>query len=82
MSILSGVGALRTTEDQKNLQNFLICVEMLPAAVGMLFAFPYHEYKGTGECDPHIYQIYITVCKAELLAQPLKHVQMGSNQNL
>ena len=47
VSILAGSGVLSTTEDQKNLANFLICAEMLPAAIGMLFAFPYHEYKGT-----------------------------------
>lgn len=49
VSILAGAGVLNSTEDQKNLANFLICLEMLPAAVGMLFAFPYHEYKGTGK---------------------------------
>lgn len=48
VSILKGADVLETTEDQKNLQNFLICVEMLPAAIGMLFAFPYHEYKAEG----------------------------------
>ena len=63
VSILSGVGALATTEDQKNLQNFLICVEMLPAAVGMLFAFPYHEYKGTGEQAPPV--VVNIACKLE-----------------
>ena len=46
MSILAGSGLLASSEDQKNLSNFLICMEMLPAAVGMLFAFPYVEYKG------------------------------------
>lgn len=39
---------LKTVTDGKNLQNFLICVEMLPAALGMLYAFPYTEYKGAG----------------------------------
>ena len=34
--------------DAKNLQNFLICIEMLVAAVLMLFAFPYSEYKISG----------------------------------
>jgi hypothetical protein len=47
VSILAGSGVLDSTEDQKNLANFLICAEMLPAAIGMLFAFPYLEYKGT-----------------------------------
>ena len=46
VSILAGSGVLSSTEDQKNLANFLICAEMLPAAIGMLFAFPYYEYKG------------------------------------
>ena len=36
-------------EDGKNLQNLLICLEMLPAVLGMLVAFPYTEYKGSGE---------------------------------
>ena len=36
-------------EDGKNLQNLLICLEMLPAALGMLVAFPYTEYKGSGK---------------------------------
>ena len=47
VSILAGSGLLAGAEDQKNLSNFLICMEMLPAAIGMLFAFPYLEYKGT-----------------------------------
>ena len=46
VSILAGSGLLAGTQDQKNLSNFLICTEMLPAAIGMLFAFPYIEYKG------------------------------------
>lgn len=46
VSILAGSGLLASSQDQKNLSNFLICMEMLPAAVGMLFAFPYLEYKG------------------------------------
>ena len=41
-------GSLQTVTDGKNLQNFLICLEMLPAALGMMFAFPYTEYKGQG----------------------------------
>ncbi|KAK9846283.1 hypothetical protein WJX81_000927 [Elliptochloris bilobata] len=48
IAILTVAGVLKTVEDGKNLQNFLICVEMLPAALGMLYAFPYTEYKGAG----------------------------------
>ena len=40
--------SLQTVTDGKNLQNLLICLEMLPAALGMMFAFPYTEYKGQG----------------------------------
>ena len=36
--------------DGKNLQNFLICLEMLLASFGMLIAFPYSEYKNAGDC--------------------------------
>ena len=40
---------IRTTEDGKNLQNFLIACEMLPASIFMLWAFPYTDYKTSGE---------------------------------
>lgn len=48
IAILQVAGSIQTVEDGKNLQNFLICLEMLPAALGMLWAFPYTEYMGTG----------------------------------
>lgn len=37
---------IKTTEEAAELQNFIICVEMLIAAVGHLYAFPYKEYAG------------------------------------
>lgn len=49
IAILQAAGSVATVEDGKNLQNMLICLEMLPAALGMLVAFPYTEYKGSGE---------------------------------
>ena len=48
ISILSGAGVIKTTEDSKNLQNFLIACEMLPASIFMLWAFPYTDYKTSG----------------------------------
>lgn len=48
ISILSGAGVIKSTEDGKNLQNFLITVEMLPASIFMLYAFPYTDYKASG----------------------------------
>ena len=48
IAILQAAGSLQTVADGKNLQNLLICLEMLPAALGMMFAFPYTEYKGQG----------------------------------
>jgi hypothetical protein len=48
IAILQVAGTIRTVEDGKNLQNLLICLEMLPAALGMLWAFPYTEYKSSG----------------------------------
>lgn len=48
ISILSGAGVIKTTDDSKNLQNFLIACEMLPASIFMLWAFPYTDYKASG----------------------------------
>jgi hypothetical protein len=39
---------LHAAEDGVNLQSWLLCVEMLPAAVFMLFAFPWSEYVVAG----------------------------------
>lgn len=49
ISILVGVGVIHSGKDGRNLQNFLICLEMLPASIFMFFAFPFEEYKVTGE---------------------------------
>lgn len=56
-------------EDGKNLQNFLICLEMLPAALGMLWAFPYTEYKGSGQrLDfSRMFSIFIGDVRAQFL---------------
>ncbi|XP_076899157.1 uncharacterized protein LOC143552944 [Bidens hawaiensis] len=39
-------GHIKNAEDAAEFQNFIICVEMLIAAVGHLYAFPYKEYAG------------------------------------
>lgn len=49
VSMLIGLGVIDTAGDGNRLQNFLICLEMFPGAIGMLFAFPWTEYKGEGE---------------------------------
>jgi len=43
-----GSGLVESAADGNNIQNFLICVEMLPAAVCMMFAFPWREYASAG----------------------------------
>ncbi|KAK9819743.1 hypothetical protein WJX72_001824 [[Myrmecia] bisecta] len=48
VAMLVGANVIHSADDGKNLQNFIICVEMLPASIFMIWAFPYSEYKGTG----------------------------------
>ena len=48
ISFLVGGGVIDSVRDGKNLQNFLICIEMLGASFGMVIAFPYTEYKSAG----------------------------------
>ncbi|KAL2906788.1 hypothetical protein RDABS01_005498 [Bienertia sinuspersici] len=37
---------MKKAEDAADFQNFIVCVEMLMAAIGHFFAFPYKEYAG------------------------------------
>ncbi|KAL9241703.1 hypothetical protein vseg_015781 [Gypsophila vaccaria] len=39
-------GFIQDAQDAANIQNFIVCIEMLMAAVGHFFAFPYKEYAG------------------------------------
>ncbi|RWW36455.1 hypothetical protein BHE74_00058527 [Ensete ventricosum] len=39
-------GFIKNSEAAADFQNFVLCVEMLAAAVGHLYAFPYKEYAG------------------------------------
>ena len=39
-------GFIKDTKEAAEFQSFIICVEMLIAAVGHLYAFPYKEYAG------------------------------------
>ncbi|GAA0187277.1 hypothetical protein Leryth_017275 [Lithospermum erythrorhizon] len=39
-------GYIKNAEDAAEFQNFIVCVEMLIAALGHLYAFPYQEYAG------------------------------------
>ncbi len=54
LAILVGTGAIASAEDAGNVQNLLICLEMLPASIAMFFAFPHSEYLegGAWACDP------------------------------
>ncbi|PIA40736.1 hypothetical protein AQUCO_02400066v1 [Aquilegia coerulea] len=39
-------GFIKNAEEAADFQNFIVCVEMLIAAVGHFYAFPYKEYAG------------------------------------
>ncbi|KAK9749761.1 hypothetical protein RND81_02G148300 [Saponaria officinalis] len=39
-------GFIQDAQDAANFQNFIVCIEMLMAAAGHFFAFPYKEYAG------------------------------------
>ncbi|KAI3788813.1 hypothetical protein L2E82_01591 [Cichorium intybus] len=43
---------IKNAEEAAQFQNFIICVEMLIAAVGHLYAFPYKEYAGANVGAP------------------------------
>lgn len=45
-------GFIKNAEEAAQFQNFIICFEMLIAAVGHLFAFPYKEYAGANIGGP------------------------------
>lgn len=44
ISMVNSMGRIKDPEDAKALQNFMICLEMLGAAVMMRTAFPHNEY--------------------------------------
>lgn len=44
ISIMVGAGLIDSAEDGNAVQNFMTCIEMLPAAIFMLFAFPWKEF--------------------------------------
>lgn len=53
IGIAVGTGAVPSAEEGNNIQNFLLCVEMLPAAICMLFAFPWSDFaSGSGALAP------------------------------
>lgn len=55
ISIAVGTGTIPTSEDGSAVQNFLICCEMLPAAICIMFAFPWKEFAdptGPSNGDP------------------------------
>ena len=46
MFLAAKSGFIKNAEEAAEYQNFIICVEILVAAVGHLYAFPYKEYAG------------------------------------
>ncbi|BBN02809.1 organic solute transporter subunit alpha [Marchantia polymorpha subsp. ruderalis] len=44
VGLMVSFGIIKNENDSADLQNFLICLEMLAAAIGHLYAFPYKEY--------------------------------------
>ncbi|KAG7672462.1 hypothetical protein KSW81_001426 [Nannochloris sp. 'desiccata'] len=44
ISIAVGTGAVPSATEGNNIQNFLICVEMFPAAICIIFAFPWRDF--------------------------------------
>lgn len=46
MFLAAKSGLIEDAKEAARFQDFIICVEMLIAAVGHLYAFPYKEYAG------------------------------------
>ena len=50
IAIAVGTGAISSPQNGNNTQNFLICIEMLPAAICIMFAFPWRDFAdGVGQ---------------------------------
>lgn len=44
--LIAKSGLISNTKSAADFQNFILCVEMMIAAIGHLYAFPYKEYAG------------------------------------
>ena len=85
LAILVGTGAIATAEDAGNVQNLLICLEMLPASAAMFFAFPYSEYlEGGTSCARSHHASFRGCLRADLLTtgyiQPTGVVACAHNE--
>ncbi|CAG9467152.1 unnamed protein product [Pedinophyceae sp. YPF-701] len=48
-AVMVQAGTLSSQDQAADLQDFLVCLEMAAAAVGLWYAFPHHEYKTVAE---------------------------------
>ena len=68
LAILVGTGAIASAEDAGNVQNLLICLEMLPASIAMFFAFPHTEYLEGGAISCTAFAAYDMSCRPACLS--------------
>jgi hypothetical protein len=78
VSVISALGKIKDPADGKAVQNFIICLEMLGAAVMMLFAFPHSDFSVGGQhAQLRATNMFHAISIRDVFADTVHQVWMG-----